>query len=52
MSSPSSDPVQTPDDPGIAIAAHLDRPHGAAIAPDGSLWIGDTNNHRLRRVGP
>jgi streptogramin lyase len=39
-------------DGGAAIAAHLDRPHGAAIAPDGSLWIGDTNNHRLRRVGP
>jgi streptogramin lyase len=39
-------------DGGRAIAAQLDRPHGAAIAPDGSLWIGDTNNHRLRRVRP
>jgi DNA-binding beta-propeller fold protein YncE len=37
-------------DGGPAIAAALDRPHGAAIAADGSIYIGDTNNHRIRRV--
>jgi sugar lactone lactonase YvrE len=37
-------------DDGPARAASLDRPHGAAVAPDGSIYIGDTNNHRVRKV--
>ena len=37
-------------DGGDALAAMFDRPHGLCIAPDGSLYIGDTNNHRVRRV--
>jgi DNA-binding beta-propeller fold protein YncE len=37
-------------DGGPPLRARLDRPHGAAIAADGSLWIGDTNNHRIRIV--
>ena len=37
-------------DGGPAQAAALDRPHGAAVAADGSIYIGDTNNHRIRKV--
>ncbi|HEY1430578.1 MAG TPA: hypothetical protein VGF39_02970 [Stellaceae bacterium] len=37
-------------DGGSARAAALDRPHGAAVAADGSIYIGDTNNHRIRKL--
>jgi DNA-binding beta-propeller fold protein YncE len=37
-------------DGGPADAAGLDRPHGAAVAADGSIYIGDTNNHRIRKL--
>jgi streptogramin lyase len=37
-------------DGGPATSAALDRPHGAAVATDGSIYIGDTNNHRIRKV--
>ena len=37
-------------DGGPARAAALDRPHGAAVAVDGSIYIGDTNNHRIRKL--
>lgn len=37
-------------DGGDATKAGLDRPHGCVIAPDGTLYIADSNNHRVRRV--
>lgn len=38
------------DDSGVEANAHLNRPHGLCVAPDGTLFIGDTLNHRIRRV--
>ena len=39
-------------DGGPALSAKLDRPHGICAGSDGSLYIGDTNNHRVRRLRP
>ena len=36
----------------VTAAAKMDRPHGIAVDGKGVLYIGDTNNHRVRRVGP
>lgn len=33
---------------GAALKAHFDRPHGICVGPDGSVYLGDTNNHRVR----
>lgn len=39
-------------DGGPAIQADLLEPTRVAAAADGSMWIADTGNHRIRRVGP
>jgi streptogramin lyase len=37
-------------DGGPATSATMDRPHGICLGEDGALYIGDTLNHRVRRV--
>ena len=37
-------------DGGPAALAGLARPHGAVVAPDGSVYIGDSENHRVRKL--
>jgi len=39
-------------DNAAATAAELDSPAGVAVSADGSLYIADTHNHRLRLISP
>jgi streptogramin lyase len=39
-------------DDGPALEAKLDRPHGICHGPDSAVYIGDTLNHRVRRIAP
>ena len=37
---------------GPCQSAMLKRPSGIAVAPDGSLYVADTDNHTIRRITP
>jgi streptogramin lyase len=37
---------------GPALACRLSRPHGVFVDSDGSIWIGDSENHRVRVLRP
>src|SRR4029450_13187436 len=37
-------------DNGPAALASLSNPRGVAVGADGSVYIGDTNNHKVRKV--
>lgn len=36
----------------LGSAARFNKPSGLALHPDGSLWVADSWNHRLRRITP
>jgi hypothetical protein len=37
-------------DGGPAVDAGMDRPHGICVSEDGTIFVGDTLNHRVRRI--
>jgi sugar lactone lactonase YvrE len=39
-------------DGGPAVQAHIDQPYGLALDDDGTLYVSDRGNFRIRRIAP
>jgi len=39
-------------DGGLPLDAHFDAPTHISFDPDGNLYVGDRQNHRVRKIGP
>src|SRR5215210_6412727 len=37
---------------GTGTAAQLNRPHGMAVAADGTVYVSDRGNHQIRAIRP
>ena len=37
---------------GAGTSASFNYPYGVAVAPDGTIYVADSNNHRIRKVTP
>ena len=37
---------------GSAAACRMDRPHGVFVDAQGRIYVGDSNNHRVRMLAP
>ncbi|MEZ6125224.1 MAG: hypothetical protein R3C49_18915 [Planctomycetaceae bacterium] len=35
---------------GTSLSCRMDRPHGVFVDRDGTLYIGDSNNHKVRML--
>jgi sugar lactone lactonase YvrE len=44
--------LEAGDADGSYVTATFNQPTGLAVAPDGTLYVADTNNHKIRKITP